>query len=99
MLAPAPGKGVDVAPGAGIAAALYSCVRSNGHGQEARPISLEPRVETLCRRHPEMGPCQYERQSCRLGGGRVYTARGEEITLQHEREYDRRVLRMRFQAN
>ena len=42
----------------------------------ARSIEYEPRVEKLCRRHPEMGPCQYERESCRAQGGRVYTAEG-----------------------
>ncbi|MCC6195088.1 MAG: hypothetical protein IT518_11520 [Burkholderiales bacterium] len=62
-------------------------------------IEYEPRVERLCRRHPEMGPCQYERSACRAKGGRVYTAKGEEVTLAVEAEYDRIVRRVRFQAD
>jgi len=62
-------------------------------------IDYEPRVDQLCRRHPEMGPCQYERDSCRAQGGRVITARGEEVTLAVEAEYDRVVRRVRFQAD
>ncbi len=61
-------------------------------------IRYEPRVEALCRRHPEMGPCQYERDACRSQGGRVYAARGEEVTLAVEAEYDRIVRRVRFPA-
>ncbi len=53
------------------------------------PIDYEPRVDQLCRRHPEMGPCQYERDACRAQRGRVYTAKGEEVTLAVEAEYDR----------
>jgi len=53
----------------------------------------------LCKRHPEMGPCQYERQACRRSGGRVFAASGEEITLATEAEYDKKVLRARFRAN
>ena len=53
----------------------------------------------MCRRHPEMGPCQYERELCRKSGGRVYAADGTEITLATEAEYDRKVMRVRFRAN
>lgn len=62
-------------------------------------IEYEPRVEQLCRRHPEMGPCQYERTQCRSRGGRVYTQKGEEVTMAVEGEYDRIVRRVRFQAD
>jgi len=74
---------------------LYVCDGTGGRS----PIDYEPRVETLCRRHPEMGPCQYERNACRAKGGRVYTAKGEEITPAVEAEYDRIVRRVRFQAD
>src|SRR5262249_55596651 len=36
---------------------LYYCQTASAKTD----IVYEPRVETLCRRHPEMGPCQYER--------------------------------------
>lgn len=62
-------------------------------------IEYEPRVDKLCRRHPEMGPCQYEREQCRARGGRVYTQKGEEVTMAVEAEYDRIVRRVRFQAD
>ena len=74
---------------------LYVCATSSGK----TPIDYEPRVETLCRRHPEMGPCQYERNACRAKGGRVYTQKGEEITMAVESEYDRVVMRVRFQGD
>ena len=63
------------------------------------PIDLEPRVEQLCRRHPEMGPCQYARNTCRQRGGRVFTAKGEEVTVAVERRYDERVSRVRLQED
>jgi hypothetical protein len=62
-------------------------------------IDYEPRVDQLCRRHPEMSPCQYERNACRAKGGRVYTAKGEEVTMAVEAEYDRVVRRVTFQAD
>src|SRR3982750_2206184 len=74
---------------------LYVCVTATGKTN----IDYEPRVETLCRRHPEMGPCQYERDACRAKGGRVYTQKGEEITMAVEAEYDRVVMRVRFQGD
>ena len=74
---------------------LYTCVTAGARST----IDYEPRVEQLCRRHPEMGPCQYERNACRAKGGRVYTAKGEEVTLAVEAEYDRIVRRVRFQAD
>src|SRR5690349_15406719 len=57
---------------------LYVCVTDvNG---EVRQVGIEfvPKVHALCKRHPEMGPCQYERQACRRSGGRVFAASGEE---------------------
>lgn len=74
---------------------LYYCEAAGSRTN----IDYEPRVEKLCRRHPEMGPCQYERDACRAKGGRVVTARGEEVTLAVEAEYDRSVRRVRFQAD
>jgi hypothetical protein len=63
------------------------------------PIVLADNIEGLCRRHPEMSPCQYERNQCRARGGRVYTARGDEVTAAVEAEYDRRVQRIVFPAD
>jgi hypothetical protein len=74
---------------------LYTCERSGAR----EPLPLAPTVDQLCRRHPEMNPCQYERDQCRSGGGRVFTARGEEVTLAVEAEYDKRVVRIRLQAD
>lgn len=62
-------------------------------------LELPASIESLCRRHPEMGPCQYERDSCRARQGRVYTSLNEEVTRAVETEYDRRVRRVRFQAD
>jgi hypothetical protein len=62
-------------------------------------LPLPENIESLCRRHPEMGPCQYERDSCRQRGGRVLTSLGEEVTLRVESEYDKRVTRVRFQGD
>jgi hypothetical protein len=61
-------------------------------------IEYEPKVKELCAKHPEMGVCQYERENCRASGGRVYDAKGAEITKQIEAEYDRKVMRVRFRA-
>ena len=74
---------------------LYVCEAAGAR----QPIVYEPRVDSICRRHPEMGPCQYERDQCRAKGGRVFTARGEEVTLAVEAEYDKVVRRVRFQAD
>jgi hypothetical protein len=71
---------------------IYFCVV----GAARSPIEFEPRVEALCRRHPEMGPCQYERNACRARGGRVFTSKDEEVTLAVEKAYDARVLRVRI---
>jgi hypothetical protein len=79
--------------------ALYVCVTgADGQRREA-VIEFAPKVDELCRRHPEMGPCQYERDVCRSSGGRVFAAGGFEITRAVEAEYDRKVMRVRFKAN
>jgi hypothetical protein len=62
-------------------------------------IEFPESVESLCRRHPEMGPCQYERNACRSTGGRVFTTLGEEVTPAVEAAYDEKVRRVRFQAD
>jgi len=78
---------------------IYVCVtRANGQRQQVA-IAFDKKVESLCRRHPEMGPCQYERNVCRRSGGRVFTATGAEITMATEAEYDRKVMRVRFRAD
>jgi hypothetical protein len=79
--------------------AIYVCVVDERGLRRQTVIEFEPRVHRLCRRHPEMGPCQYERNVCRSAGGRVYAANGQEITLSTEAEYDRKVMRVRFRAN
>jgi hypothetical protein len=56
-------------------------------------------VAKLCVTHPEMGPCQYERNACRRSGGRVFGAEGKEITLATEVEYDKKVMRIRLKSN
>jgi hypothetical protein len=78
---------------------LYVCVSEAGGQQTQTSITFDKKVGELCRRHPEMGPCQYERNMCRRSGGRVYAANGAEITRHTEAEYDKKVMRVRFQAN
>ena len=79
--------------------AVYACASGSGTDRKLTAIQFEPKVGELCRRHPEMGPCQYERNLCRRSGGRVYAADGREITMATEAEYDRKVMRVRFRAN
>lgn len=81
------------------AGSIYVCVSETGGVRQQTAIDFAPKVATLCAKHPEMGPCQYERDVCRRSGGRVYAAGGIEITLQTEAEYDRKVMRVRFKAN
>jgi hypothetical protein len=81
------------------AEAIYVCVIDRDGTRTQTVIEFVPRVYELCRRHPEMGPCQYERHACRAAGGRVFAAGGREITLATEAEYDQKVLRVRFRAN
>jgi hypothetical protein len=89
-----PASAIVVPPGA-----LYVCVSESGGTPRSTAIEYEGKTDALCRKHPEMGPCQYERNACRRGGGRVYAADGSEITLATEAEYDRRVRRVQFKAN
>ena len=79
--------------------ALYVCVADVAGQRRETVIELAPNVLSLCRRHPEMGPCQYERDLCRKSGGRIFAADGREITRAIEDEYDRKVMRVRFRAN
>jgi hypothetical protein len=89
-----PASAIVVPPGA-----LYVCLSEAGGAPRQTGIEYEGKTDALCRKHPEMGPCQYERNACRRGGGRVYAADGTEITLATEAEYDRRVRRVQFKAN
>jgi hypothetical protein len=81
------------------AGALYVCVSESGGQRQQTAIEFSPKVAELCRNHPEMGPCQYERDVCRRSGGRVYAANDVEITKQTEAEYDKKVMRVRFKSN
>lgn len=93
--APAPALPPIVVP----ADAIYVCVVDSGGTRRQTVIEFVPKVHQLCRRHPEMGPCQYERHACRNAGGRVFAAAGQEITMATEADYDSKVLRVRFRAN
>jgi hypothetical protein len=75
------------------------CVVDTAGTRAQTAITFTARVAQLCKRHPEMGPCQYERDLCRGSGGRVYAAGSVEITRATEAEYDRKVMRVRFKAN
>ena len=79
--------------------ALYVCVKGAGAEVQQTAIEFAPSVGELCRKHPEMGPCQYERDACRRSGGRVFAADGKEVTKLTEAEYDRRVLRVKLKSN
>lgn len=78
---------------------LYVCVREVGAARQQTAIEFSPKVHDLCKRHPEMGPCQYERNLCRKAGGRVFAANGKEITMHTEAEYDRKVRRVTLRSN
>ena len=90
---------VAMAPVLVPADAIYVCVADTDGQRRQTAITFVPKVEQLCRRHPEMGPCQYERDICRRSGGRVFAAGGTEITMATEAEYDKKVMRVRFKAN
>jgi hypothetical protein len=77
---------------------LYVCVVDANGVRKQTAISFAPKVEEVCKKHPEMGPCQYERNACRSAGGRVFAANGMEITMAIEAEYDKKVLRVRFKG-
>ncbi len=78
---------------------IYVCVSDAAGVRQQTAIEFVPKVGAMCAKHPEMGPCQYERDICRRSGGRVYAAGGVEITRQTEDEYDKKVMRVRFKAN
>jgi hypothetical protein len=79
--------------------AQYVCVTDAGGQRQQTVIEFAPQVAKLCVAHPEMGPCQYERNACRASGGRVFAAEGKEITMATEDEYDRKVMRVRLKSN
>jgi len=81
------------------AGAIYACVAGYGDKRSVTAIEFVPKVAALCAKHPEMGPCQYEREGCRRNGGRVFAANGKEITKATEAEYDRKVMRVRLRAD
>ena len=101
--APTPGSAVTPAakldPSTFPAGAIYVCASGTGGARKVTAIAFDEKVGKLCRTHPEMGPCQYERNICRGSGGRVYAADGTEITMATEAEYDKKVMRVRFKAN
>jgi len=74
---------------------VYVCATGSGKERTIATIELQESVAALCRRHPEMGPCQYARNACRRAGGHVYAADGSEITQADEAEYDKKVMRLR----
>ncbi len=78
---------------------LYVCVTEAAGQTRQTAIEYSPQVAALCRKAPEMGPCQFEREACRRTGGRVFAADGTEITLGTEAEYDKRVMRIRMKSN
>ena len=102
--APAPSR-APIAPPSKLdpatfpAGSVYVCASGTGAERKLTSIAFDEKVGKLCRTHPEMGPCQYERNICRGSGGRVYAADGTEITLATEAEYDRKVMRVRFKSN
>lgn len=77
----------------------YVCVSETNGVRQQTAIEFSTKVAALCRKHPEMGPCKYERDVCRRSNGRVYAANGVEITMQTEAEYDKRVMRVVFKSN
>lgn len=77
------------------AGAVYVCASGSGKDRTITAIDLAEKAAALCRRHPEMGPCQSARNACRRNGGRVYAADGREITQADEAEYDKKVIRAR----
>ena len=103
--APTPAPGSAVTPAAKLdpstfpAGAIYVCASGAGGARKITAIAFDEKVGKLCRTHPEMGPCQYERNTCRKSEGRVYAADGTEITMATEAEYDKKVMRVRFKSN
>ena len=79
--------------------AQYVCVTEAAGQRQQTVIEFSAQVAKLCVTHPEMGPCQYERNACRRSGGRVFGAEGKEITLATEAEYDKKVMRIRLKSS
>jgi hypothetical protein len=94
VLAPSPQPAIVLPPNA-----QYVCVTDAAGQRQQTVIEFSPKVATMCLKHPEMGPCQYERNACRRSGGRVFAAEGKEITMATEAEYDKKVMRIRFKSN
>ena len=92
--ADAPLTGIVVPPNT-----QYVCVSETNGVRQQTSIAFSAKVAALCRKHPEMGPCKYERDACRRSNGRVYAANGVEITMKTEAEYDKRVMRVMFKSN
>lgn len=90
--------GAQLDPASFPANAVYVCASGAADPRTITAIAFDEKVGSLCRRHPEMGPCQYERNICRKSGGRVYAADGSEITMAKEAEFDKKVLRVRFSS-
>jgi hypothetical protein len=102
---PAPAPDADKAAAAPFgpvvvpANTLYVCVTDTQGVRQQTAIEFSPKVGALCRRHPEISACKYERNACRRSGGRVFAANGLEITQLTEMEYDKRVRRVVFRAD
>ena len=94
ILIPAPEVAIVLPPNA-----QYVCVTEAAGQRQQMVIEFSPKVAPLCAKHPEMGPCQYERNACRRSGGRVFAAGGKEITMATEAEYDKKVMRIRLKSN
>lgn len=94
ILVPAPEEAIVLPPNA-----QYVCVTEAAGKRQQMVIEFSPKVAPLCVKHPEMGPCQYERNACRRSGGRVFAAGGKEITMATEAEYDKKVMRIRLKSN
>ena len=94
ILVPPPEPAIVLPPNA-----QYVCVTEAAGQRQQMVIEFSPKVAAMCVRHPEMGPCQYERNACRRSGGRVFAAGGKEITMATEAEYDKKVMRIRLKSN
>jgi hypothetical protein len=94
ILVPAPEAAIVLPPNA-----QYVCVTEAAGKRQQMVIEFSPKVAAMCVKHPEMGPCQYERNACRHSGGRVFASEGKEITMATEAEYDKKVMRIRLKTN
>lgn len=76
----------------------YECVKGKTGSETREAIVFPENSGRICARFPAMGPCQYERDACRITGGRVIRFDGAEITKDVEKEYDKQVQRFRLNA-